>query len=220
MTQTHALDKTQSHSIRVMLVDDHPMVQDGLSACLSFYDDIEVVGTCNDGHDVLAKAKACMPDVVLMDISMPGLNGLDATEILQEALAKTKVLIFSMHESAEFVTNAVQAGASGYILKDTNSEEVYQAIKAVAMGKSYFSSSIAKVLIDQPQQQKNDRLTTREQMILSYIAKGLSSKEVAQHLNISFRTVEVHRRNIKSKLNIDSLAELVRYAVTQGLVDN
>lgn len=220
MTQSNNAHQTEEHCIRVMLVDDHPMVQDGLSACLSYYDDIDVVGTCNDGNDVLTRAKACNPDVVLMDISMPGLNGLDATEILKDVLADTKVLIFSMHESAEFVTNAVQAGASGYILKDTNSEEVYQAIKAVHKGKSYFSSSIAKVLIEQPQQQKNDRLTTREQMILSYIAKGQSSKEMAQHLNISFRTVEAHRRNIKSKLNIDSLAELVRYAVNQGLVDN
>lgn len=207
-------------AIKVMLVDDHPMVQDGLTACLSYYDDIKVVGACNDGKEVLNEAQICKPDVVLMDISMPGLNGLDATEMLMEALADTKVLIFSMHESAEFVTNAVQAGASGYILKDTTSEEVYQAIKSVAQGKSYFSSSIARVLIENPPNQHNDRLTSREQMVLSYIAKGQSSKEVAQTLNISFRTVEAHRRNIKSKLNIDSLAELVRYAVNQGLVDN
>ncbi|MGB3727248.1 MAG: response regulator transcription factor [Glaciecola sp.] len=209
-----------STSIRVMLVDDHPMVQDGLSACLSYYDDIEVVGACNDGHEVLNMAKACEPDVVLMDISMPGLNGLDATEVLMEALCDTKVLIFSMHESTEFVTNAVQAGAAGYILKDTTSEEVYQAIKNVAQGKSYFSSSIARVLIENPINQQNDRLTTREQVILSYIAKGQSSKEIAQTLNISYRTVEAHRRNIKTKLKIESLAELVRYAVNQGLVDS
>lgn len=207
-------------AIRVLLVDDHPMVQDGLSACLSYYDDIEVVGACNDGTEVLQQAQLCQPDVVLMDISMPGLNGLDAAEVLKESLSQTKVLIFSMHESAEFVKNAVQAGASGYILKDTTSEEVYQAIKTVAKGKSYFSSSIAQVLIQQPQKPDNQRLTTREQVILSYIAKGKSSKEVAQVLDISFRTVEAHRRNIKSKLNIDSLAELVRYAVNHGLVDN
>lgn len=208
----------KSPSIKVMLVDDHPMVQDGLSACLSFYDDITIVGSCNDGSEVLNIAQTCQPDVILMDISMPKLNGLEATEIITEALTNTKVLIFSMHESAEFVTNAVQAGASGYILKDTNSEEVYQAIKSVAQGKAYFSSSIAKMLIDNPPAQANSRLTAREQMILSYIAKGHSSKEIAQILDISFRTVEAHRRNIKSKLNLDSLAELVCYAVNQGLV--
>lgn len=206
--------------VKVMLVDDHPMVQDGLSACLSFYDDIQIVGSCNDGSEVLNTAQACQPDVILMDISMPKLNGLEATEIITEALADTKILIFSMHESAEFVTNAVQAGASGYILKDTNSEEVYQAIKSVAQGKSYFSSSIAKMLIDNPPTQTSSRLTAREQMILSYIAKGQSSKEIAQTLTISFRTVEAHRRNIKSKLQLDSLAELVRYAVNQGLVNS
>lgn len=206
--------------INVMLVDDHPMVQDGLSACLSFYDDIAIVGNCGDGSAVLETAKQCQPDVILMDISMPKLNGLEATEIISEALTDTKILIFSMHESVEFVTNAVQAGASGYILKDTNSEEVYQAIKSVAQGKSYFSSSIAKMLIDNPPTQNNQRLTAREQMILSYIAQGQSSKEIAQTLTISFRTVEAHRRNIKSKLQLDSLAELVCYAVNQGLIDS
>jgi two-component system nitrate/nitrite response regulator NarL len=206
--------------IKVMLVDDHPMVQDGLSACLSFYDDIAIVGNCGDGSAVLEKAKQCQPDVILMDISMPKLNGLEATEIIIESLDSAKVLIFSMHESAEFVTNAVQAGASGYILKDTNSEEVYQAIKSIAQGKSYFSSSIAKMLIENPPAQANDRLTAREQMILSYIAKGQSSKDIAQTLTISVRTVEAHRRNIKSKLNLDSLAELVRYAMNQGLIDS
>lgn len=206
--------------INVMLVDDHPMVQDGLSACLSFYDDIAIVGNCGDGSAVLETAKQCQPDVILMDISMPKLNGLEATEIISEALTDTKILIFSMHESVEFVTNAVQAGASGYILKDTNSEEVYQAIKSVAQGKSYFSSSIAKMLIDNPPTQNNQRLTAREQMILSYIAQGQSSKEIAQILTISFRTVEAHRRNIKSKLQLDSLAELVCYAVNQGLIDS
>lgn len=207
-------------TIKVMLVDDHPMVQDGLVACLSYYEDIEIVGRCNDGSEALNKAKECLPDVILMDISMPSMNGLDATEVLIESLKTTKVLIFSMHENAEFVKTAVQAGASGYILKDTNSEEVYQAIKAVANGKSHFSSSIAKVLLEKPIEQTNDRLTTREQMILSYIAKGQSSKEIAKSLDISFRTVEAHRRNIKSKLQIESLAELVRYAVNQGLVAN
>ncbi len=201
-----------------MLVDDHPMVQDGLSACLSYYDDIEVVGAINDGKEALAKAIECEPDVILMDISMPSMNGLDATEIILESLPNTKILIFSMHNSAEFVTNAVQAGASGYVLKDTGSEEVYLAIKSVAKGNTHFSSSIAQVLIDQPAKNQ-ERLTTREQVILGYIAQGFSSKEVAQTLSISYRTVEAHRRNIKSKLKLDSLAELVRYAVEQGLIE-
>ena len=125
-----------------------------------------------------------------------------------------------MHESSEFVKNAVQAGASGYILKDTDSEEVYQAIKTVAKGKSYFGSNIAQMLLASPTNPSNERLTAREQMILSHIATGQSNKAIAHTLDISVRTVEAHRRNIKSKLNIDNLAELVRYAIEQGLVNS
>ena len=205
--------------IRVMLIDDHPMVQDGLIACFSYYDDIEVVACCNDGATALAEAQLCRPDVILMDISMPGMNGIEATEIITEQLKDTKVLIFSMHDNAEFVTSAIQAGASGYILKNTSSTEVYQAIKEISLGKPYFSSALAKVLATNPVQNKNERLTNREQVILSHIARGKSSKEVASILDISSRTVEAHRRNIKAKLHLDSLAELVRYAVDHGLID-
>jgi len=201
-----------------MLVDDHPMVQDGLSSCLSFYDDIEIVGVVNDGNNALSEAIEKQPDVVLMDISMPSLNGLDATEILKETLPQTRVLIFSMHDSKEFVSTAMRVGASGYVLKDTHSEEVYHAIKTVASGNSYFSSSVAKALMDSPNEQVDNRLTTREQVILGHIAGGKSSKEIANSLCISTRTVDAHRRNIKSKLEIDNLAELVRYAIDNGLV--
>lgn len=206
-----------SSTIKIMLVDDHPMVQDGLCACLSYYEDIEVVAKTTDARQALDLAKQRQPDVILMDISMPSMNGLEATEVLLESLPDTKVLVFSMHESAEFVSSAMQVGASGYILKDTSSEEVYIGIKAVAQGKNYFSSSIAKVLMDAPTQ-KTKRLSTREQVVLGHIAEGKSSKEIAEILCISFRTVEAHRRNIKDKLNLDTFAELVRYAVAQGLV--
>lgn len=206
--------------ITVLLVDDHPMVQSGLSACLSYYPDVKVIGNVNDGQFALEKAQELQPDVILMDISMPTLNGIDATEIITEQLENSKVLIFSMHNSLEFVTSAIQAGASGYILKDTSSEEVYYAIKAVASGKKHYSSSITQMLIENPAKQDTGKLTTREQLVLSHIAKGLSSKEIAKELAISFRTVEAHRRNIKSKLKIDTLAELIRYAVNYGLVGN
>jgi len=209
----------QTNKITLLLVDDHPMVQDGLLACFSYYDDIEVLGVSNDGETALAEAMALKPDVILMDVSMPSMNGIDATEIITEQLPETKVLIFSMHDTAEFVRSAIQAGASGYVLKDTSSEEVYYAIKAVAKGNTHFSSSIAKTLIEHPAKAEDDKLTTREQVILSLVAQGLSSKEVAKELNISFRTVDAHRRNIKSKLNIDSLVDLVRYAINHGLIE-
>jgi two-component system nitrate/nitrite response regulator NarL len=212
-------DELDVKKITVMLVDDHPMVQGGLRACLSFYEDIKIVGSTTEGKEALNKALELKPDVILMDISMPFMNGIDATEIITEQLDDTKVLIFSMHDSAEFVTSSIQAGASGYILKDTTSEEVYYAIKAVSNGKTHFSSSIAKVLVENPVRAGNEKLTTREQVILSYIAQGNSSKKIARILNISFRTVEAHRRNIKAKLNTVSLAELVLYAVNHGLVE-
>lgn len=209
----------ETRKISLLLVDDHPMVQSGLLACFSYYDDIEVLGVTNDGRSALDKAIALKPDVILMDVSMPSMNGIDATEIITEQLPDTKVLMFSMHDSAEFVRSAIQAGASGYVLKDTSSEEVYFAIKAVAKGNTHFSSSIAKVLIDNPAKIESDKLTTREQVILSLVAQGQSSKEVARELNISFRTVDAHRRNIKAKLNIDCVADLVRYAINHGLIE-
>lgn len=203
----------------VLLVDDHPMVQDGLIACLSYYHDIKIIGSSQDGKSALEQAQRLKPDVILMDISMPDMNGIDATEIISEQLTDTKILIFSMHESLEFVNSAMQAGASGYILKDTGSAEVYLAIKAIAAGKKHFSPSIAEALVETPLKDEKEKLTTREQIILSYIAQGLSNKAVGNKLDISFRTVEAHRRNIKAKLQMDSLAELVRYAVNHGLID-
>lgn len=206
----------------VLLVDDHPMVQDGLTACLSYYPDINIIGTTQDGKKALSQALTLKPDVILMDISMPDMNGIDATEIITEQLMNTKVLIFSMHDGLEFVNSAVQAGASGYILKDTGSAEVYAAIKAVASGKIYFSPSIATALADNPlaEEEEKTKLTTREQVVLAYIAQGLSNKAVAKVLDISFRTVEAHRRNIKTKLQIENLADLIRYAVNHGLIDS
>ena len=204
----------------VLLVDDHPMVKDGLTACLSYYNDIKIIGSTQDGKSALAQANILKPDVILMDISMPDMNGIDATEIITEQLTSTKILIFSMHDSLEFVNSAMQAGASGYILKDTGSAEVYLAIKAVASGKTHFSPSIAAALLENPLKDGKEKLTTREQVVLAYIAKGLSSKVVAKKLDISFRTVEAHRRNIKAKLQLESLAELIRYAVNHGLIDS
>jgi len=207
--------------ILVQIVDDHPMVQGGLKACLSFYDDIVIVGSTDDGSDALNKAIELKPDVILMDISMPTMNGIDATEIITEQLPETKILILSMHSNPEFVKSAIQAGAVGYLLKDTTSEEIYYAIKAAANGQTHFSSSIAKLLIDNPvNTSESEKLTTREQVVLSYLAQGKTSKEIAKILNISFRTVEAHRRNMKTKLGIHSLAKLISYAVKHGIIKN
>jgi two-component system NarL family response regulator len=202
--------------ISILVVDDHPMVIGGLISCLSFYEDMEVVGQASNGKEGIQKCLELKPDVVLMDISMPTMNGIDATELMLERAADTKVLIFSMHENPEFVANIVAAGAKGFILKDTSTEEIHFAIKSVYEGRSYFSGSIASSIIENPMP-KNESLTTREQTILAFIADGYSSKEIAKALDISYRTVEAHRRNIKSKLSIDSFAELIRYALDHGI---
>jgi two-component system NarL family response regulator len=204
--------------INVLLVDDHPMVRDGVMSCLAFYADVNVVGTANDGLEAIQLASELHPDVIMMDISMPALNGIDATEAIMDSAPDAKILIFSMHDNAEYITNAVQAGAAGYILKNTDADEVYTAIVKVANGERYFGASIAKILLSKPVQQDAARLTTREQTVLSYIAQGLSSKQIAAQTNISIRTVDAHRRNIKAKLGLDTVADMIRYAVEHGLV--
>jgi two-component system NarL family response regulator len=207
-----------SQPINVLLVDDHPMVRDGVMSCLAFYEDVNVVGTAKDGLEAIAMAEQLVPDVIMMDISMPALNGIDATEAIMDSAPAAKILIFSMHDNAEYITNAVQAGASGYILKNTDAEEVYEAIVKVASGERYFGASIAKILLTKPVQQDTVRLTTREQTVLSFLAQGLSSKQIAVQTNISIRTVDAHRRNIKAKLGLDTVADMIRYAVEHGLV--
>lgn len=207
-----------SPTIKVLLVDDHPMVRDGIMSCLAFYDDVEVIGTANNGKEAITQLSSLTPDVIMMDISMPDLNGIDATEQILEISPHSKILIFSMHDNAEYITNAVQAGASGYILKNTDAEEVYLAITQVAQGRRYFGENIAQILLSKPIPPEATRLTTREQTVLSYLAQGLSSKQIAAQTHISVRTVDAHRRNIKAKLQLDTVAEMIRYAVEHGLV--
>ena len=202
--------------ISILIVDDHPMVIGGLTSCLSYYDDMEVVGQASNGEEGLAKWRELRPDIVLMDISMPNMNGIDATELMLEQAEDTKILIFSMHENPEFVANIMAMGAQGFILKDTSAEEIHFAIRSVYEGRRYFSGSITSGILEHPLP-KNENLTTREQTILAYIADGYSSKEIAMALDISSRTVEAHRRNIKSKLGIESFAELIRYALDHGI---
>ena len=207
-----------SPTIKVLLVDDHPMVRDGIMSCLAFYDDVEVIGTANNGSEAITQLRSLTPDVIMMDISMPDLNGIDATEQILEISPHSKILIFSMHDNAEYITNAVQAGASGYILKNTDADEVYLAITQVAQGRRYFGENIAQILLSKPIPPEATRLTTREQTVLSYLAQGLSSKQIAEQTHISVRTVDAHRRNIKAKLQLDTVAEMIRYAVEHGLV--
>lgn len=203
--------------VKVLIVDDHPMVAEGIQSILESYDDIEVVGSLTDGRDAVDRMAALRPDVVLMDLNMPKLGGLSATEIILEEHPGTRILILSMHDSAEYISTALSHGAMGYVLKDVPTEEIKQAIDAVMKGKTYLCTGAAGSLKPKAGDTR-EALTGREQTILLELAQGKSNKEVAQTLDISVRTVETHRKNIKRKLGISSTAGLTRYALEHGVL--
>ncbi len=203
--------------IRVLLVDDHSLVLDGLTARLQRCEHIEIVGQASDGREGIALAERLQPDVVLMDINMPTLSGIEADEILGEGPGDTALIILSVHDDREYILDAARAGAKGYLLKSASAQDMVRAIETVSQGGTFYSPEIAEILLQQPQE--SVPLTRREQTIIALLANGLSSREMADKLRISVRTVETHRRNIKQKLNLNSTPELVRYAIEFGLVD-
>ncbi|MCG7521215.1 response regulator transcription factor [Ruegeria sp. Ofav3-42] len=204
-------------TIRVLIVDDHPMVAEGIQSILESFDEIEVVGTLGSGQEAVDQATELAPDVILMDLNMPGLGGLSATEIILERLPETRILILSMHDSPEYISTALSHGAKGYVLKDVPTDEIKQAIDAVMRGEQYLCTGASGSL--QPKGgSAREALTGREQTILLELAQGKSNKEVALALDISVRTVETHRKNIKRKLGISSTAGLTRYALEHGVL--
>ena len=209
----------QQKTIKVLLVDDHLLVLDGLQARLELEEYIEVIGTANNGLDALNKAKVLQPDVVLMDVTMPVLNGLEATKRFQTEQPGTKILVLSMHNEKEYILSLIQSGANGYVLKDVSSEELVLAIETVYQGGTYFSSGASEALFTQQKlTSPQEELTNRERSVLKALASGLSNKEIANQLNISVRTVETHRLNIKAKLDISSAAGLTKYAIEHQIV--
>ncbi|SHE57526.1 two component transcriptional regulator, LuxR family [Ruegeria intermedia] len=202
---------------RVLIVDDHPMVAEGIQSILESYDDIQVVGTLGNGQEAIDQAVQLRPDVILMDLNMPGMGGLSATEIILERLPQTRILILSMHDSPEYISTALSHGAKGYILKDVPTDEIKQAIDAVMRGERYLCTG-ASGSLEPKGDSTREALTGREQTILLELAQGKSNKEVAQTLGISVRTVETHRKNIKRKLGISSTAGLTRYALEHGVL--
>ena len=202
--------------IRVVVVDDHPMVAEGIEAILDSYDDITVIATLAEGRAMIDRLEELAPDVILMDLNMPGLGGLSATEMILERRPSTRILILSMHDSAEYISTALSHGALGYILKDVPTDEIKQAIDAVMAGQRYLCTGAEGALA--PAEGAREQLTTREQVVLLQLAQGKSNKEVAAALDISVRTVETHRKNIKRKLGISSTAGLTRYALEHGVL--
>lgn len=213
-------------AIRVLLVDDHPLVIDGIQARLENEGGIEVVGQAGNGLEAIKLAQELKPDVVLMDVSMPVMNGLEATRELRARSPETRVLILSMHDNREYMVQLIQSGARGYILKDVSAAEMVKAIETVCQGGTYFSASASQTLfshltsVADAGSADSDiaELTPREVEVLRQLAEGQNNKEIARALSISVRTVETHRQNIKSKLNIHTAAGLVRYALEHNLV--
>ena len=210
--------------VRVLLADDHALVRAGIRALLQNLEGVTVVAETGNGADVLEFARAHRPDVVLLDISMPGLGGLEVSAQLRDALPEVRVVMLSMHANEEYVLQALRAGAAGYMLKDSATAELELALKAVMQGETYLSPPISKQVVDGyvqrvgAEQTASDNLTPRQRQVLQLIAEGHSTKEIAHRLNLSVKTVETHRAQLMERLQIREIAGLVKYAIRHGLV--
>jgi two-component system nitrate/nitrite response regulator NarL len=209
--------------IKLLLADDHPVVRKGIASCLARHQQVEVIGEASDGLETVRRARELTPDIILMDIDMPHMNGLAVTELLRKELPQVKVLVLSMHSNTEYVLRIIQSGARGYILKEASPDELVKAIETVQGGESFFSTDVARVALNQFVRGNGEdphatQLTRREREVLIQIAEGLSNKEIASHLGVGVRTVETHRERIMRKLNIHSVAGLTKFAISKGLI--
>jgi len=211
--------------IRILLVDDHPVARKGIAFCLTRHDHLELVGEAADGLEAIRKAKNFLPDIVLTDIDMPQMDGLALAESLRRDLPQVKVLVLSMHRNTAYILRVIQAGVSGYVLKDAPVEELIKAIETVGSGQPFFSPEVARVALNQFVRGSGEHpgaasLTPREQEVLIQIAEGLSNKEIASRLGVGVRTVETHRERMMRKLNIHNVAGLTKFALANGLITN
>lgn len=211
-------------SIRILLADDHAIVLQGLCSLLEKEADIEVVGEAEDGRVALNLVRELAPDIVIMDITMPNLNGIEATYEIVSEFPKVRVIALSIHSNRQFVAGMLKAGASGYILKECLFDEFVQAIRTVAAGGTYLSPRITGVVVEDyverlstTAESQLDKLTFREHEVLQLLAEGKSTKQIALELHVSVKTIETNRRQIMDKLDIHSVAELTKYAVREGL---
>jgi DNA-binding NarL/FixJ family response regulator len=212
--------------LRLLLGDDHTLLRQGLRKILEEKPEWEVVAEAGDGREVVRQAIALRPDVVILDIGMPQLNGIEATRQIVKRLPDTHVLILSMHSADAYVARALQAGAKGYLLKDSAGKDLIRAVATVAAGKSFFSPAVAKLMLDDYVRRvaattvvdKYDSLSKREREVFQLVAEGRSNKEVSELLAISLATVETHRARILDKLDVHNTAELVLYAVRRGII--
>jgi two-component system response regulator NreC len=218
--------ETRVKQIRILLADDHNVMRRGLRLLLEGQPEFTVVAEASDGRQALEQAEATTPDVVVLDIAMPNLSGIEAAHRIASILPKTAIVILSMHADEGYVLRALKAGAKGYLLKDSAEGDLIEAIKTVSQGKTFFSPEISKMLVDDYVREIRSRgfedsyelLTSREREILQLLAEGKSNKEIATSLGLSLYTIETHRRNLQDKLNLHSFPELVLYAVRKRVI--
>jgi DNA-binding NarL/FixJ family response regulator len=211
-------------STTILLVDDHRIVREGLRTLLGQQPDLEVVGEAADGRDAVTQARLLRPDVIVMDIAMPELNGVEATRLILAELPQARVVALSMYADRRFVAEILRAGALGYVLKDGAFEELALAIRTITEGKTYLSPSIAGLVVEElvrrteaPGSPSLGGLTPRERQVLKLLADGMRPREIAQELAISVKTVEVHKQNLMNKLEIHTASELTRFAIREGI---
>ena len=209
-------------TIKILVVDDHAIMRDGIRALLNIHDDIEIVGEASEGKEAVQKAEELAPDVIVMDIAMPGMDGLEATRRITKKHPAVKVMVLSQHDNKEYILSAIKAGVVGYVPKRALGSELVSAIRAVHQGDSYlYPSAAAAVIRDYLKgavKEPYDRLTAREREILTLIAEGHTSREIADKLFISLKTVLGHRTKIMEKLDLHNRTELIKYAMRKGLV--
>lgn len=212
--------------IRILLADDHVVMRRGLRLLLESQPDFCVVGEASDGRQAVEQAQALKPDVVVLDVAMPNLGGIEAADRINASLPQTSIVILSMHSDESYVLRALKAGVKGYLLKDSAEGDLVDAIKAVHQAKAFFSPAISRMLVEDYMREIRNRrvddsyelLTPREREVLHMLAEGKSNKDIATTLNLSLYTVETHRRNLQDKLNLHSFPELVLYAVRKGII--
>ena len=211
-------------SLRILLADDHQIIRDGLRALLEQEPDLEVVGEAEDGRTAVQRARELSPDVVVMDLTMPDMNGIEATRQMQAQVPQAKVLILSMHADRRFVGRVLEAGAAGYLLKDCAFEQLAQAIRTVTTNQTYLCPTVADILrqdylrfLSETDSSMAQILTPREREVLQLVAEGKATRNIAAYLHVSVKTVEKHRQQIMEKLNLHSVAELTKYAIREGI---
>jgi two-component system response regulator NreC len=214
-------------TVTILIVEDHTVVREGLRALIESHEGFKVVGECSDGREAIEKADALMPDIVIMDLFLENLNGIEAMKEIRKKTGKSRILVLSMYDNEDYVVSSVRAGARGYLLKGSGISEVVRAIEQIMSGKTYFSPAVADRLSESTvadlrnrelPMERLEKLTAREKQVLRLIARGKTSAQIGKILSVSLKTVETHRTNLMGKLDIHNIAGLVRFAVSAGLI--